>query len=196
MAQIGIARLRCARCAPGLAGVMEQRIETLSKGYKRRVGLAQAILHDPEILILDEPTDGLDPNQKYHVRSLIEEMAAHKAIVVSTHILEEVEAVCSRAVIIDKGRIVADGTAEELQKRLPYHNAVTVDGGGRCGRCGDGCDEGGRRCARRRRSVERQWARAVQGACRLAPARSSAMSQRRCAASRSALTRSMSSGAD
>jgi gliding motility-associated transport system ATP-binding protein len=110
----------------GLAGVMGQRAETLSKGYKRRVGLAQAILHDPEVLILDEPTDGLDPNQKYHVRSLIEEMAANKAIVVSTHILEEVEAVCSRAVIIDKGRIVADGTAEELQQRLPYHNAVAV----------------------------------------------------------------------
>lgn len=110
----------------GLAGVMDQRVETLSKGYKRRVGLAQAILHDPEVLILDEPTDGLDPNQKYHVRSLIEEMATYKAIVVSTHILEEVEAVCSRAVIIDKGRIVADGTAEDLQRRLPYHNAVSV----------------------------------------------------------------------
>lgn len=110
----------------GLAGVMSQRVETLSKGYKRRVGLAQAILHDPEVLILDEPTDGLDPNQKYHVRSLIEEMAAQKAIVVSTHILEEVEAVCTRAVIIDKGRIVADGTAEDLQRRLPYHNAVSV----------------------------------------------------------------------
>ncbi len=111
----------------GLHGVMEQRIETLSKGYKRRVGLAQAILHDPEILILDEPTDGLDPNQKYHVRSLIEEMAADKAIVVSTHILEEVEAVCTRAVIIDRGQVVADGTAEDLQERLPYHNAVTVE---------------------------------------------------------------------
>jgi len=110
----------------GLEGVMHQRIETLSKGYKRRVGLAQAILHDPEVLILDEPTDGLDPNQKYHVRSLIQEMAANKAIVVSTHILEEVEAVCSRAVIIDRGRIVADGTAEDLQRRLPYHNAVTI----------------------------------------------------------------------
>jgi ABC-2 type transport system ATP-binding protein len=111
----------------GLHGVMEQRIETLSKGYKRRVGLAQAILHDPEILILDEPTDGLDPNQKYHVRSLIEEMAADKAIVVSTHILEEVEAVCTRAVIIDRGQVVADGTAEDLQQRLPYHNAVTLE---------------------------------------------------------------------
>ena len=110
----------------GLEGVMEQRIETLSKGYKRRVGLAQAILHDPQVLILDEPTDGLDPNQKYHVRSLIEDMAAEKAIIVSTHILEEVEAVCTRAVVIDKGKVVADGTAEELQSRLPYHKAVAV----------------------------------------------------------------------
>lgn len=119
-------KVDAVRDRTGLDGVMHQRIETLSKGYKRRVGLAQAILHDPEVLILDEPTDGLDPNQKYHVRSLIEEMAANKAIVVSTHILEEVEAVCSRAVIIDKGRIVADGTAEDLQRRLPYHNAVAV----------------------------------------------------------------------
>ena len=110
----------------GLSGVLDQRIETLSKGYKRRVGLAQAILHDPEVLILDEPTDGLDPNQKYQVRSLIDEMAADKAIIVSTHILEEVEAVCSRAVVIDRGRVVADGTAEELQRRLPYHNAVAL----------------------------------------------------------------------
>ncbi|MGI9475871.1 MAG: ABC transporter ATP-binding protein [Hyphomicrobiaceae bacterium] len=119
-------KVDAVRARTGLAGVMSQRVETLSKGYKRRVGLAQAILHDPEVLILDEPTDGLDPNQKYHVRSLIEEMAAQKAIVVSTHILEEVEAVCTRAVIIDKGRIVADGTAEDLQRRLPYHNAVSV----------------------------------------------------------------------
>ena len=110
----------------GLVGVMDQRVETLSKGYKRRLGLAQAIMHDPEVLILDEPTDGLDPNQKHHVRTLIEEMASNKAIVVSTHILEEVEAVCSRAVIIDKGRVVADGTAEDLQRRLHYHNAVAV----------------------------------------------------------------------
>jgi len=110
----------------GLDGVMEQQIETLSKGYKRRVGLAQAILHDPEVLILDEPTDGLDPNQKYQVRSLIAEMAQEKAIIVSTHILEEVEAVCSRAIVIDHGRIVADGTAEELQRRLPYHNAISI----------------------------------------------------------------------
>jgi gliding motility-associated transport system ATP-binding protein len=110
----------------GLQAVLGQRIETLSKGYKRRVGLAQAILHDPPVLIMDEPTDGLDPNQKHHVRALIKEMAVEKAIIVSTHILEEVEAVCSRAVIINKGRIVADGTAEELMRRVPYHGAVAI----------------------------------------------------------------------
>ena len=110
----------------GLDTVLHQSIETLSKGYKRRVGLAQAILHDPDVLILDEPTDGLDPNQKHQVRTLIAEMAAEKAIVVSTHILEEVEAVCTRAVVIDKGRIVADGTAEDLMRRMPYHNAVAL----------------------------------------------------------------------
>ena len=110
----------------GLKSVLHQSIETLSKGYKRRVGLAQAILHDPDILILDEPTDGLDPNQKHQVRTLIKEMAAEKAIIVSTHILEEVEAVCTRAVVIDKGRVVADGTAEDLMRRMPYHNAVAL----------------------------------------------------------------------
>ena len=110
----------------GLGPVLEQTIETLSKGYKRRVGIAQAILHDPEVLIMDEPTDGLDPNQKHHVRKLIAEMAKEKAIIVSTHILEEVEAVCTRAVVINKGRIVADGTAEDLMRRLPYHGAVGI----------------------------------------------------------------------
>lgn len=119
-------RVRAAASRTGLAGVMDQRIETLSKGYKRRVGLAQAILHDPAVLILDEPTDGLDPNQKHQVRSLIAEMSKEKAIIVSTHILEEVEAVCTRAVVIDRGRIVADGTAEDLQRRLPYHNAISI----------------------------------------------------------------------
>ena len=109
-----------------LEGVMRQPIETLSKGYRRRVGLAQAILHDPEVLILDEPTDGLDPNQKHEVRTLIRDMADRKAIVLSTHILEEVEAVCSRAVIISRGRIVADGTPAELQTRSRYHNAVEL----------------------------------------------------------------------
>ncbi len=109
-----------------LSSVMEQPIETLSKGYKRRVGLAQALLHDPEVLILDEPTDGLDPNQKYEVRGLIQGMSDDKAIIVSTHILEEVEAVCSRAVIIAKGGIVADDTPEELLKKAPGHNAVII----------------------------------------------------------------------
>jgi ABC-2 type transport system ATP-binding protein len=90
--------------------VLDQSIETLSKGFKRRVGLAQAILHDPPVLILDEPTDGLDPNQKHHVRQLIRAMAPTKAIVISTHILEEVEAICTRAAIIARGRVVAEGT--------------------------------------------------------------------------------------
>ncbi len=109
-----------------LGGVLDQPIETLSKGFKRRVGLAGAILHDPPCLILDEPTDGLDPNQKHEVRNLIQRMAPEKAIVVSTHILEEVEAVCTRAVIIDRGRVVADGTPAELVARSPLHNAVKV----------------------------------------------------------------------
>jgi len=109
-----------------LQSVLEQRIETLSKGYKRRVAMAQAILHDPQVLVMDEPTDGLDPNQKHHVRKLISDMAAEKAIIVSTHILEEVEAVCSRAIIINKGRVVADGTAEQLMKRLPSHGAIAM----------------------------------------------------------------------
>lgn len=96
--------------------VWRQPIETLSKGFKRRVGLAQAILHDPQVLILDEPTDGLDPNQKHEVRQLVREMAEKKAIIISTHILEEVDAICSRAMIIDRGRIVADGTPAQLQE--------------------------------------------------------------------------------
>ncbi|MDP6565107.1 MAG: ABC transporter ATP-binding protein [Alphaproteobacteria bacterium] len=110
-----------------LDDVLEQPIDTLSKGFKRRVGLAQAILHNPPVLILDEPTDGLDPNQKHEVRGLIAEMAKEKAIVISTHILEEVDAVCTRAMIIADGRIVADGTPEELESRSPYHNAVLID---------------------------------------------------------------------
>jgi ABC-2 type transport system ATP-binding protein len=109
-----------------IAGVMEQPIETLSKGFKRRVGLAQAILHNPPVLILDEPTDGLDPNQKHQVRTLIQEMAADKAVVISTHILEEVEAVCTRAVVIARGKVLADGTPDDLLKRSPLHNAVHV----------------------------------------------------------------------
>lgn len=109
-----------------LEAVIDRPIDVLSKGYKRRVGLAQAILHDPPVLILDEPTDGLDPNQKHQVRTLIEEMAAEKAIIISTHILEEVEAVCTRAVIIGNGQLLADGTSEDLLNRLPEHNAVNV----------------------------------------------------------------------
>ena len=109
-----------------LGGVLHQRIETLSKGYKRRVGLAQSLLHDPPVLILDEPTDGLDPNQKRHVRDLIREMSAEKAIVISTHILEEVDAVCDRAVVIAKGSLKADGTPEELRARAAGHNALVV----------------------------------------------------------------------
>jgi ABC-2 type transport system ATP-binding protein len=109
-----------------LGDVLDRPIETLSKGFKRRVGLAQALIHDPPVLILDEPTDGLDPNQKHHVRALIRRMAKDKAIIVSTHILEEVEAACTRAVIIADGRVVADGTAEDLLARLPEHNSVVA----------------------------------------------------------------------
>ncbi len=102
-----------------LEKVLHQRVETLSKGFKRRVGLAQAILHDPEVLILDEPTDGLDPNQKHEMRLLIKHMAKNKAIVLSTHILEEVEAVCTRAIIIARGKVLFDGTPAELAERGP-----------------------------------------------------------------------------
>lgn len=112
-----------------LEGVAHQTIDTLSKGFKRRVGLAAAILHDPDVLLLDEPTDGLDPNQKYQVRRLIEAMSADRAIIISTHILEEVEALCTRAVMIAGGRIVADGTPDQLKARSIYAGAVnlTVD---------------------------------------------------------------------
>lgn len=113
-----------------LDSVLHQRAETLSKGFKRRVGLAQAILHDPPVLVLDEPTDGLDPNQKHEVRTLITEMARDKAIILSTHILEEVQAVCTRALIIARGRVVADGTPPELESRSRLHNAVTLEIGG------------------------------------------------------------------
>ena len=109
-----------------LEHVMNQTIDTLSKGFKRRVGLAQAILHDPEVLVLDEPTDGLDPNQKHEVRSLIGEMAPNKAIVISTHILEEVDALCTRTAIIARGRLLFSGTPAELEARSRYHNAVTL----------------------------------------------------------------------
>jgi len=102
-----------------LEPVLEQTIETLSKGFKRRVGLAQAIVHDPKVLILDEPTDGLDPVQKHEVRALIKEIAREKTIVISTHILEEVDAVCTRAIIIARGKLVADDTPAGLSARAP-----------------------------------------------------------------------------
>jgi len=102
-----------------LNSVAHQSIDTLSKGYRHRTCLAQALLHDPEVLILDEPTDGLDPNQKHEVRQLIKRLGEEKAILFSTHILEEVQAACSRAVIVDKGKIVIDGTPEELIAQAP-----------------------------------------------------------------------------
>ncbi len=102
-----------------IGSVFHQSIETLSKGYRRRVGLAQAIIHDPKVLILDEPTDGLDPNQKHEVRQLISQMSKDKCIVVSTHILEEVEAICSRCIIVAKGRILVDDTPTALKQQ--YH---------------------------------------------------------------------------
>jgi ABC-2 type transport system ATP-binding protein len=109
-----------------LQSVVMQSIDTLSKGFKRRVGLAQALLHDPEVLILDEPTDGLDPNQKHEVRELIREIAPDKAIIISTHILEEVDAICSRAVIIADGRVIADGAPSQLAEQSPLFNAISV----------------------------------------------------------------------
>ncbi|MGB5292977.1 MAG: ABC transporter ATP-binding protein [Lysobacterales bacterium] len=109
-----------------LAHVKHQAIETLSKGFKRRVGLAQAIIHDPQILILDEPTDGLDPNQKREVRNLIRAMSKDKIIIISTHILEEVAALCNRVMIIASGKLLADDTPQGLIARSRYHNAVSM----------------------------------------------------------------------
>jgi len=109
-----------------LEGVLYQTIDTLSKGYKHRTCFAQSIIHDPDVLILDEPTDGLDPNQKHEVRGLIKRMGENKAIIFSTHILEEVEAACSRAIIIDRGKVVADGTPDELKQRGPGAGSVRV----------------------------------------------------------------------
>jgi ABC-2 type transport system ATP-binding protein len=110
--------------------VLYQSIDTLSKGYKHRTCLAQALIHDPDVLIMDEPTDGLDPNQKHEVRNLIRELGRSKAIVFSTHILEEVDAACTRAIIIDRGRIVANGTPEELRAMSDLAGAVTLSAHG------------------------------------------------------------------
>ncbi|MFK7863558.1 MAG: ABC transporter ATP-binding protein [Pseudohongiellaceae bacterium] len=121
-----VARVRRVLDEVALTSVAHQTIDTLSKGFKRRVGLAQAIMHDPKVLILDEPTDGLDPNQKHHVRELIMNLARDKIVVISTHILEEVSAVCTRALIIANGKIVADGTPAELEAKSKYHQAVSI----------------------------------------------------------------------
>ncbi len=110
--------------------VLAQTIGTLSKGFRRRVGLAQAIIHDPRALVLDEPTDGLDPNQKHEVRALIDSMARDRTIVISTHLLEEVRALCSRVVIIARGRLMVDATPEELEMRSRYHGAVSFSASG------------------------------------------------------------------
>jgi len=113
-----------------LDAVLHQSIDTLSKGYKHRTCLAQALIHDPDVLIMDEPTDGLDPNQKHEVRNLIRELGQKKAIVFSTHILEEVDAACTRAIIIDRGRIVANGTPGELRAMSDLAGAVTLQARG------------------------------------------------------------------
>src|SRR5256885_3270037 len=113
-----------------LDSVLHQSIDTLSKGYRHRTCLAQALVHDPDVLIMDEPTDGLDPNQKHRVRNLIRELGRTKASVFSTHILEEVDAACTRAIIIDRGRIVANGTPEELRAMSELAGAVTLQAQG------------------------------------------------------------------
>ena len=110
-----------------LQSVLHRPVDNLSKGFKRRVGIAQAIIHDPQVLILDEPTDGLDPNQKHQVRELIRSLSKEKTVIISTHILEEVTAVCTRAMIIANGRVLADATPAELEARSRYHRAVTVE---------------------------------------------------------------------
>jgi ABC-2 type transport system ATP-binding protein len=109
-----------------LEGVRHQSVDTLSKGYRHRTCFAQAIIHDPDILVMDEPTDGLDPNQKHEVRGLIKRMGEKKAIIFSTHILEEVEAACSRVIIIDRGKIVANGTPEDLKRKSDLAGAISV----------------------------------------------------------------------
>ena len=125
----GDARKQAIRRVSGLCfleTVLQQSVDTLSKGYRHRTCLAQALIHDPEVLVLDEPTDGLDPNQKHEVRQLIKEMGRNKVIIFSTHILEEVEACCSRAIIIDQGKIVLNGTPEELKARSEHAGSVTL----------------------------------------------------------------------
>jgi len=119
-------RINRAASQVALESVMHKRVETLSKGYRRRLGLAQAILHDPKVLILDEPTDGLDPNQKHQVRELIRSLSKDKIVIVSTHILEEVSAVCTRAMILAHGEILFDGTPQTLAAKSEYHNSVHV----------------------------------------------------------------------
>jgi len=109
-----------------LQTVLDKRVETLSKGFCRRLGIAQALIHDPKVLILDEPTDGLDPNQKHQVRELIRNLSKDKTVIVSTHILEEVSAVCTRAMILAQGKIVFDGTPKELAAKSDFHNAVSI----------------------------------------------------------------------
>ncbi len=125
----GAGRAEAIRRVSGLCfleSVLQQSVDTLSKGYRHRTCLAQALIHDPEVLVLDEPTDGLDPNQKHEVRQLIKRMGQNKVIIFSTHILEEVEACCSRAIIIDRGQIVANGTPEELKARSEFAGSVTL----------------------------------------------------------------------
>ncbi|MDF1815881.1 MAG: ATP-binding cassette domain-containing protein [Verrucomicrobiales bacterium] len=114
--------------------VRHQSVDTLSKGFRHRTCLAQSIIHDPEVLILDEPTDGLDPNQKHEVRALIKRMGKEKAIIFSTHILEEVEAVCTRAIIIDRGKIIADGTPDELKAKSSSAGRITLKATGQAGK--------------------------------------------------------------
>ncbi len=120
------ARLQAVVEQVQLQSVQGQVIDTLSKGFVRRVGIAQAIMHDPKVLILDEPTDGLDPNQKYQVRELIKGLAKDKIVIISTHILEEVSAVCTRALIIDQGKLIVDGKPSELERQSRYHNAISL----------------------------------------------------------------------
>ncbi len=121
-----IQRIKDVIASVELESVLDRPIENLSKGFKRRVGLAQAIIHDPKVLILDEPTDGLDPNQKHHVRELIANLSKDKLVIISTHILEEVSAVCNRAVIISSGKKLFDGSPQELEAKSKYHQAITL----------------------------------------------------------------------